>query len=500
MIRRHLTPALFAFLALLAGCLAAPGGAVTWWAASGAAVAAAASAVTLLAGGSSDGIRRRAGLLLLGAAAGFALGAASQSRMGTSFQASFLPMPESEVTEVSGVVVRDSLLTRQDETVVPIELTDAFSSRRGLAARAHGGMLLLIPGDWRFSIGEKVTVRAAPVRLEALGPQRWIARARPRDVRSRGFSCPVWSARAQAREWLHRSISAIGYPASALLEALLVGVRQDVPPDLYQGFARTGSLHVLALSGLHVAVIYGVASALLGRLLRGRGTRFLAATLVLLFYQGLAGFMPSLLRATVMIVIAGTAALRDRDREPLNVLALSGTALLLIDPFQAFTVSFQLSFLALAGIIVLGALLQRPLASSIPRFLLAAFAMSAGAQAATLPLVIGTFGAWYPSGLIANLVLVPLITGYLWAGLAWIPLSVLPWPGLHAACSAAFGAFYHVIHASADLFALVPGFEFSPASLPWLAAGIGLAVTLAATLLPWKVTRARAPVTAHLAP
>ena len=148
------------------------------------------------------------------------------------------------------------------------------------------------------------------------------------------------------------------------------------------------------MSGLHVTVLYGV----------GRGAALVPATgsgrsssrppLVLLFYQFLAGFMPSLLRATVMIVIGGIAVLLDRDGEPINVLALSGIVLLLIDPFQAFTLSFQLSFLALG---------RDPRASapscsgrwhrSLPRFLLLAFAMSAGAQAATLPLVIGRFGS-----------------------------------------------------------------------------------------------------------
>ena len=206
----------------------------------------------------------------------------------------------------------------------------------------------------------------------------------------------------------------------------------------------------------------------------------------MLFYQFLAGFMPSLLRATVMIVLGGIAALLDRDGETINVLALSGIVLLLIDPFQAFTLSFQLSFFALAGILVLGALVQRPLASHLPRFLLLAFAMSAGAQAATLPLVIARFGSYYPSGLVASLVLVPLTTGYLWAGLAWLPLSLVPWPVLHELCARAFAAFYQIIRVSADALSRVPGLTFTPSLAPWMAAGAGLAVVLAATVLPLK--------------
>jgi competence protein ComEC len=364
-------------------------------------------------------------------------------------------------------------------------MREASASRRGIAARARGSLLLFVTGDYRFSIGQRILVHAPLSRLASFGPEQWVARARRVEVTSRGFTSPVWAFRAEAREWLHRTVSRVGYPSSALLEALLIGAREDVPADLYDGFMRTGSLHILALSGLHVTVLYGVVAGLLW-FLGTRWRKFLVAALVLLFYQFLAGFMPSLLRATVMIVLGGMAALLDRDAEPLNVLALSGIVLLLIDPFQAFTLSFQLSFLALAGILAIGALLQRPLASSLPRFLLLAFTMSAGAQAATLPLVIARFGTYYPSGLVASLVLVPLTTGYLWAGLAWIPLSLVPWPALHDACAQIFAVFYQVIRFFADAFSRVPGLTFTPDLVPWLAAGAGLAALLAATVLPLK--------------
>ncbi len=61
-----------------------------------------------------------------------------------------------------------------------------------------------------------------------LGAERWVGRACLADVSAEGFSGPLWSARAEARDWLHRSVSGVGYPASTLLEALLLGVRQDV--------------------------------------------------------------------------------------------------------------------------------------------------------------------------------------------------------------------------------------------------------------------------------
>ena len=487
MIRRHLTPVLAAFVVLLLSCLGGPLVADRWWMTLGLSLAAAAAAVVLVRPESASPGRaaRRAGIVLLGISAGLLLGAVSQARMAGTAARSFLPMPEAEVTDFAGSVTQDSSLSPEGDTVVRLAMTSASSSRRGIAARARGSLLLFVPGDSRFSIGQLVRVHAVPSRLAGPGPEVWAARARRADVGTGGFAGAAWEYRAEARAWLHRTVSSVGYPASALLEALMIGVREDVPPDLHDGFARTGSLHILALSGLHVTVLYGVVAGLLW-FMRTRWQRFLAASLVLLLYQFLAGFMPSLLRATVMIVLGGCAALLDRDAEPLNVLALSGIVLLLIDPFQAFTLSFQLSFLALAGILAIGTLMQRPLASRLPRFLLLAFAMSAGAQAATLPLVIARFGTYYPSGLVAGLVLVPLTTGYLWAGLAWIPLSLVPWPLLHDLCAKLFGAFYDVIRFSAHVFAQVPGFVFDPSVVPWLAGGAALAAAAAAAILPVK--------------
>jgi competence protein ComEC len=324
--------------------------------------------------------------------------------------------------------------------------------------------------------------------FSSAGPESFSAGAPRSAIRQEGYNGRLWETRAAARAWIHRAIADAGYPASALLEALLTGAREDVPSELSDSFLKTGSLHILALSGLHVTVLYGAVALFLG-FVRRRWLKFALATLVLLFYQALAGFMPSLLRATVMILAAGTAALLDRDGEPLNALCLSGIVLVLVDPFTAFTVSFQLSFLAMAGILVVGPLVQRPLEGRVPRLVLVPLAMSVGAQAGTLPLVAAAFGAWYPSGIVAGLILVPLTTGLLWAGLAWLPVSIVPLPWLHAACVRAFSALYGLIQGTADLFARVPGIIFAPGALPWVATGCGAVLVFLGTVLPSRGIR-----------
>jgi len=483
MIRRHITPVLLAFLLLLGCCAARPllGGA--WWAALGCAIAAAAPAVVVLHRGAA-----RAGILMLSASAGLFLGAVSLARLADVSARAFLPAAAGEIDAFRGTAAQDSSLTRKGDTVVRLALRDAVSSRRGIAGPARGSVLLFVRGDYRFALGERLLVSGRLSPLDSSGPESFSAGVARSDVREAGYEAALWEARAGARAWLHRSIAATGYPASALLEALLTGAREDVPAALSDAFLRTGSLHILALSGLHVTVLYGVIALLLG-FLRKRWLKFVLASVVLLFYQALAGFMPSLLRATVMILVGGSALLLDRDAEPVNILSLAGIVLLLMDPFQAFSIAFQLSFLAMAGILVIGPLVQRLLAGRLPRFVLVPLALSVGAQAGTLPLVIVAFGAWYPSGVLAGLLLVPLTTGLLWAGLAWLPLSLIPLQFLKVASARVFAAGYRLTQGTADAFARIPGIQFTEQSLPWVAAGTIAALICLGVFLPRAAPR-----------
>jgi competence protein ComEC len=282
---------------------------------------------------------------------------------------------------------------------------------------------------------------------------------------------------------LLRAIAAVGYPASALLEALLIGARADVPADLREGFRATGSLHVLALSGLHAGIVFAFVSLLL-RPVRSRPAVFAAGTVLLAGYLFVAGLMPSLVRAVVMLVTGGAARLADRDDEPLNLLAISGIVIVAADPFAAGTLSFQLSFLALAGILALGPVIGRPLEGRVPRFLAAPLAASAGAQAATLPVVLVSFGAWYPSGIVAALLLVPLVSVFLWLGLAWLVLYAIVGPVAGSWAAAVFDALYRAIAGTAGILARVPGIAVTPASAPAWAAASGVAALALAVMAP----------------
>jgi competence protein ComEC len=141
------------------------------------------------------------------------------------------------------------------------------------------------------------------------------------------------------------------------------------------------------------------------------------------------------------------------------LLALAAAVVLLANPRSAAELSFQLSFLALLGIALLGPILYRLFTPPLPRFLGSALSISVGAQAATAPLLLSCFGAAYPAGVLAALPLIPMVTAFLWGGLASLALSLLPGPPLMAA---PLGLLHRAIIGCLGLFARIP-----PARAAW---------------------------------
>jgi predicted membrane metal-binding protein len=119
-----------------------------------------------------------------------------------------------------------------------------------------------------------------------------------------------------------------------------------------------------------------------------------------------------------MLTIGGICFAFGRRVAPTSVLALSFLATTLLMPRSVHSLSFQLSFLALTGILLLSGPISTALPRAIPRLVRRGLGAALGAQLATVPLVLSSFGVVYPVGLVAGLLLAPLATGFLWAGIA----------------------------------------------------------------------------------
>ena len=188
-------------------------------------------------------------------------------------------------------------------------------------------------------------------------------------------------------------------PQASLGQALLLGMREHLPPDLVEKFRTTGTSHLLAISGLHVGILLGLSLGASAWALGRRRHLYLMAPLVLMWlYALVAGMSPSVARAAIMGSVYLAALALGRPRSVLPALGLAATVMVAIAPDVLWSVSFQLSFAAMAGIAVftdpvvswlqarLGARPDAPRAS-VSQFIALTVAMTIAATVATLPLV-----------------------------------------------------------------------------------------------------------------
>ncbi|HJV64180.1 MAG TPA: DNA internalization-related competence protein ComEC/Rec2 [Geomonas sp.] len=224
----------------------------------------------------------------------------------------------------------------------------------------------------------------------------------------------------------------------AVLKALLLGDAGDIPREVSNAYSLSGVNHILSISGFHVSIIFlclyqGLfllvrRCELLALHLNLRGTLLVACLPVVIFYLFLSGAAPATQRSVLMIAGVVAALHLKREVDPVNSLMLAASAILCWAPQTIFDLSFQLSFLAIWGLIVLTPPLAAPCAT-LPaplRWSLLLMIASAAAILATLVPVAYYFHRVSFIGLLANLAIVPLLGyGAVVAGFAALGLSLL---------------------------------------------------------------------------
>ncbi len=198
-------------------------------------------------------------------------------------------------------------------------------------------------------------------------------------------------------------------PHAGYMKGLVLGIQEDLDPETFKQFSQLGLTHILAISGMHVAVYVGV---ILFVLRRCRVTRETAITITLLLvpvYVLLSGAGPSIVRAGLMSIIALLAARLGLLKDGMNILAASALLMLVWNPYLLLSVSFQLSFLVTAGLMVYTPL-AAPLFRRLPRWLGSTVSVTLIAQLVSFPLTIYYFNQFSLLSFAANLLLVPSIT------------------------------------------------------------------------------------------
>jgi competence protein ComEC len=215
-------------------------------------------------------------------------------------------------------------------------------------------------------------------------------------------------------------------------EALIAGSMEDIDPELSQAYSAAGVIHVLSVSGLHIGLVYMVLNALLFFLNQNKillGIKCILLICFLWFYAVLSGFSPSVLRAAMMLSLVIYGRTIGSPTNTFNTLAASAFLLLVFSPFLIFNLGFQLSYLAVSGILLIHPILYKQWVFKHYLFdkIWQLISVSVGAQVFTFPLILFHFHQMPTYFILANLIVIPLATIILFSGIALIVAVKCSW-------------------------------------------------------------------------
>ena len=215
--------------------------------------------------------------------------------------------------------------------------------------------------------------------------------------------------RQQAEQQLHTLH--IGEQDFAVIAAMAMGDKSALNQETKETYSISGTSHILAVSGLHIGIIFQLIILLLGGKRRSKLTIILSTTIVWA-YVIFIGFPASAVRAATMLSIYSMVLLSLRPDPTLNTLALAYIIMVLVNPFNIFDIGFQMSFLAVGSILLFYPLFFCLLSShsNIIRAIWGLFCVSLAAQIGTLPLIVFYFGRISCYSLITSFIAIPAAT------------------------------------------------------------------------------------------
>ena len=205
----------------------------------------------------------------------------------------------------------------------------------------------------------------------------------------------------------------------AVVAAMALGDKSALTKDLREVYAVTGASHVLALSGLHLGIIY----TLLSLLIVGRRWQMVSQMLIVLCiwaFVFLVGMSTSVVRSATMLTVYALLSLGYRDKMTVNTLAFTAIVMLMVHPLSLYDVGFQMSFMAVLAILVFMPLLEGLfpteylLTHQSVRWLWSMVAVSVSAQIGVAPLIAYYFGRFSTFFLLTNFIVIPAATLILW--------------------------------------------------------------------------------------
>jgi len=279
----------------------------------------------------------------------------------------------------------------------------------------------LIPGK-RILLHKKLQLIAAPKVPQAFNYQQWAYR---QGVQYQSYlSAPPIMLEPAPRYWRNWVLDSRNWilsvlarwipdkPICGLAEALLIGYKYDLDKNLVQAYSNTGVVHIIAISGLHLGMIYGLLLWLFSPFMPIYWIKWIRPLVILIVLWGFAlltGAAPSIIRAALSFSFLLLSQSLGYQNNQLNALAASAFFLLLFDPWLIWDIGFQLSYAAVAGILLYAKILMRWLRIKNPllRAIWQLNALTLSAQVFTLPLVLYHFQQFPNLFLFCNLLIVP---------------------------------------------------------------------------------------------
>ena len=226
---------------------------------------------------------------------------------------------------------------------------------------------------------------------------------------------PLRRVLGQFREDCAQILVACGGEKAGIFKAMLLGMKGDIPDEVYALYQENGISHLLAISGLHVSMLGMGLYGLLRRLGAGKRGAAAAGGALMACYGLMTGFSPSTQRAVIMFLVSVGSGCLGRVYDLPSALGLAGAVIAWREPLSLAQGGVQLSFLAVGGIGVLGKALER---AGIWEGRLGTLAVSSLAvQLATYPAVLYHFFVYPPYGILLNLLVIPLMTYAMISGL-----------------------------------------------------------------------------------
>jgi competence protein ComEC len=220
----------------------------------------------------------------------------------------------------------------------------------------------------------------------------------------------------------------------AVIDAMLLGERKEIPRSIINAMMKSGTIHILVVSGFNVGLVAAVVMLALKVARLGRRARLFLAIPILSLYCLATGASPPVVRATIMAIVMMSACIFSRQADIVSALSCAACAILAQSPGQLFDIGFQLSFASVFAIVWLYPRLRRMLRidavrPALARWCLDNFLVSLSAWLATLGFIAYYFKFFAPVTVLANIVVVPLASLVTLCGISLVAAGFLC-PGL----------------------------------------------------------------------